>query len=72
MAGMGGLFQLAEMLLTAAAILAIWLIVAYLVSRLFQTAKTRKRIMWGAVSVYLIAFVGYFGFIAFILSGNLN
>ena len=69
---MGGLFQLAEMLLTAAAILAIWLIVAFLVSRLFLSPKTRQRIIWGSVAVYAIGFIGYFGFIAIILSGNLN
>ena len=69
---MGGLFQLAEMLMTAAAILAIWLIVAFLISRLFLSPKTRKRIIWVAVAVYAVAFIGYFGFIAIILSGNLN
>jgi len=69
---MGGLFQLATMLLIALAILVIWIIVAVLVSKLFRDGKTRKRIIGGAIAVYLLAFIGYFGFIAFILSGNLN
>jgi hypothetical protein len=69
---MGGLPQLAEMLMVAVAILVIFLGIAFLVSRLFQSPQTRKRILIGAVVTYIAAFVGYFGFIAFVLSGNLN
>ena len=72
MTGMGGLPQLAELLMMAAGVLAVVLLVAFLVGRLFPAAKTRKRIMIGAGALYLIAFIGYFGFIAFILSGSLN
>ena len=68
----GGLYQLAELLTMAAGVLIVVILVAFLVSRLFRSAKTRKRIMIGAAVLYLIAFVGYFGFIATVLSGNLN
>jgi uncharacterized membrane protein (DUF373 family) len=72
MVAMGGIFQLFSILAVAAAILALLLLVAFLVGRFFQNKKTRKRIMLGTVGVYLLALIGYFGFIAFILSGNLN
>jgi hypothetical protein len=40
--------------------------------RLFNSRVVRKRIMIGAMATSLIGVVGYFGFIAFILSGNPN
>jgi len=69
---MGGVPQLVELLAVALAILAIALLLAFLVGRLFQSKRTRKRILWGALIIYVLVFIAYFGFIAFVLSGNLN
>ncbi len=69
---MGGAFQLIEMLLVACVILLIMLFIAFLIGRVFQNKKTRKRIMLGTIALFFIGFVSYFGWIAFILSGNLN
>ena len=69
---MGGIPQLLDILAVAIAILAILLLLAFLVGRLFQSRKTRRRILWGALTIYVLAFIAYFGFIAFVLSGNLN
>ena len=69
---MGGLPQLAEMIMVAVALCAAVLLVAFLISRMFPSQKTRKRIIVSAAVICLIAVFGYFGFIAFILSGNLN
>jgi hypothetical protein len=69
---MGGIYQLFSLVVVAVAILAALLLVAFLVGRFFQDKKIRKRIMIGAVAVYLLAIVGFFGFITFILSGNVN
>ena len=66
---MGGLL---ELLAVAAAILIALLLIAFLVGRLFHSEKVRKRIIVGAIALYVLAFLGYFGFIAFVLSGNLN
>jgi bacteriorhodopsin len=69
---MGGIYQLMELLAVAIAILAILLLLVFLVGRLFQKQRTRRRILWGALTIYALAFVAYFGFIGFVLSGNLN
>jgi predicted permease len=69
---MGGAFQLLYLLAVALAILVASLLVAFLVGRLFQSKRTRKWILWGTVIVYALAFVAYFGFIALVLSGNVN
>jgi hypothetical protein len=69
---MGGIPQLLSLVSVAAAILAALLLMAFLVGRFFRNKKTRKRIIIGAIGVYLLALVAYFGCIAFILSGNLN
>ena len=69
---MGGIFQLIDLLPAVLAIFLAWLLVAFLVGRMFQNKKTRRRILWGAVTIYALAFLAYFGFIAFVLSGNLN
>jgi VIT1/CCC1 family predicted Fe2+/Mn2+ transporter len=69
---MGGLPQMIDLLAIALAILAFLLLSAFLVGTLFQNKKTRKRILWGALTIYALAFVAYFGFIAFVLSGNPN
>ena len=72
MAEMGGIPQLLDLLPVALAIFAALLLVAFLISRLFQNQKTRKRIILGTIALYLLGFFSYFGFIAFVLSGNLN
>jgi predicted acyltransferase len=69
---MGGIPQLLSLVPAAVAILAGLLLVAFLVGRCFRDKKTRKRIMIGAIGAYLLALLAYFGWIAFILSGNLN
>jgi hypothetical protein len=69
---MGGLFQLLDILAVALAILVVVLLLAFLIGRLFQSKRTRKRILWGTLAIYVLAFVAYFGFIAFVLSGNVN
>jgi hypothetical protein len=69
---MGGLFQFAEMIVVAAALSGVALILASLVSRLFPSARTRRYIVISVATVCVLAVCGYFGFIAFILSGNLN
>jgi hypothetical protein len=68
----GGIFQLVTLVPVAIAIFTGLVLLAFLVGRFFQSKKTRKRIMIGTIVVYLLAVVGYFGFIAFILSGNVN
>ena len=69
---MGGIPQLVSLLAVALAILVGVILIAYMAGKLFQNKRTRKRIMIGSIVLYVIAFVGYFWFIAFILSGNLN
>jgi hypothetical protein len=69
---MGGIPQLLDMLAVALAILLVMLLLAFLVGKLFQSKRTRKRILWGTLTVYVLAFVAYFGYIAFLLSGNVN
>ncbi len=69
---MGGIPQLLDLLSVALAILAVLLLAAFLLGRLFQSRQIRKRILWGAMTLYAVAFIAYFGFIAFILSGNVN
>ena len=63
------MFQLLDI---ALAILVVLLFVAFLVSGLFQSKRARKGILWGAVTLYVLAFTAYFGFMAFVLSGNVN
>ena len=72
MAGMGGIYQVLDILGVALAIFAALLLAAFLIGLLFQNKKTRKRIIIGTIALYLLALVSYFGYIAFILSGNLN
>jgi hypothetical protein len=69
---MGGIPQFAILLSIAAAIVATFLCLAFLVGKLFESKVVRKRIIIGAIVISAIGVVGYFGFIAFILSGNLN
>ena len=69
---MGGIPQLITMLAVAFAILVGVVLLAFVLGKLFQNKKTQKRIMIGAIAIYTVAFLAYFGFIAFILSGNLN
>jgi|GEM_PF-5146536 len=47
-------------------------LIAFLVGKLFKSKRTRKQILWGSLIAYALAFVAYLGFIAFLLSGNLN
>ena len=56
----------------AGAIFVVLILAAYLVGKCFHDPKTRKRIMVGTIIVYCLACVTYFGFIAFVLSGDLN
>ena len=69
---MGGFPQLITMLAVAFAILVGVVLLAFVLGKLFQNKKTRKHIMVGAIAIYTIGFLAYFGFIAFILSGSLN
>jgi len=69
---MGGAYQLLDLLLIALAILVVLFLLAFLVSRLFQSRRTRKWILWGSLTVYALAFFSYFAFLAFVLSGNVN
>ena len=69
---MGGIPQLIDLLAVALAILALLVLAALLIGRLFQSKRTRRRIIWGSLIVYVLAFIAYFGFIAFIVSGSLN
>ncbi|MBB5316769.1 hypothetical protein HDF09_001438 [Edaphobacter lichenicola] len=69
---MGGIPQLIELLSLAVAIFVATLLIAFLIGKLFENKLIRRRIMLGALGIYALAFVAYFGFIAFILSGNLN
>ena len=61
-----------ELFAVAIATLGLVLLLAFLVGRLFQNKKTRKQILWGSLIAYGLAFIAYFGFITFVLSGNLN
>jgi hypothetical protein len=69
---MGSTYQLLTPAPVALAILAALLLVALIVGRFFRDKKTRKRIMLGAIGIYLLAVLAYIGFIALILSGDLN
>jgi phosphate starvation-inducible membrane PsiE len=60
-------------LLTIAGLVLVVLVVsAYLVGKCFADRKTRRRIMIGTIVVYLLSFIGYFGFITLVISGNVN
>jgi len=56
----------------AGAILIAVMLAAYLIGKCFHGRKTRRRIMVGTVVVYSLICVAYFGFIAFVLSGDIN
>jgi hypothetical protein len=68
----GGIPQLLKLPAVALAIFAVLLLAAFLVGRLFPNKRARKRIISGAIALYLLAFVSYLGFIALTLSGNLK
>ena len=62
-----------NVLLAVAGVVFIVLVAAaYLVGKCFADRKTRTRIMIGTIVVYFLAFIGYFGFIALVISGNVN
>jgi hypothetical protein len=63
---------MASLLLIAAAISAALLILAFLAGKLFESKVVRRRIMIGTAVTYLIGGIGYFGFIAFVMSSCLN
>jgi bacteriorhodopsin len=69
---MGIVSGVSQLVLIAVATLAALLLLGSLVGRFFQNPKIRRRIMLAAVAVYLLALVAYFGFIAVLMSGNLN
>jgi hypothetical protein len=69
---MGGIPQALDLIGMALVILVALLIISFLVGRFFEDKRTRKRIMLGAVALFLVAVLGYVGFIAFLLSGNVN
>lgn len=69
---MGGIPQFAILFSIAAMLVAAVLCITFFVSKLFKSRVVRKRIMTGAIVICLLGVVGYFGFIAFILSGNIN
>lgn len=54
------------------AIFVVLVIVAYLVGLCFKSRKVRKGIIFGTIAFCLLAATCYFGFIAFILSGDPN
>ena len=61
-----------SLLLISAAIFVVLVVAAYLVGRCFEAPATRRAIMIGTIVLYFVAFVSYFGFIAFIMSGKVN
>jgi hypothetical protein len=69
---MDGLSQLVDLIAAAVAILIALLLLAFTIGRFFRDYGGRKRIMFGAIGLYVLVLVAYFGFIAFILSGDLN
>jgi drug/metabolite transporter (DMT)-like permease len=60
------------LILFAVAILIVLIVVAHLIGKCFKNPRTRKQIMIGTVVVYCLVCVAYFGFIAFVLSGDIN
>jgi cytochrome bd-type quinol oxidase subunit 2 len=56
----------------AGAIFIVLILAAYLIGKCFPDRKTRKRIMVGTIAVYSLVCIAYFGFIAFVLSGDIN
>jgi hypothetical protein len=56
----------------AGAIFIALMLAAYLIGKCFQDPKTRKRIMVGTVVAYSLICVAYFGFIALVLSADVN
>jgi hypothetical protein len=63
---------MASLLLIAAAIAAALQILAFLAGKLFESKVVRRRIMIGTAVTCLIGWIGYFGFIALVMSGCLN
>jgi len=63
---------LLTLLAAAVGVFIVLFVAAFLIGKLFESKKTRKRIMIGTITVYLTAFIGYFGFIVVVLSGNIN
>ena len=61
-----------SLLLIAAAIFVVLVVAAYLVGKCFNAPATRRAIMIGTIVVCFLAFASYFGFIAFVMSGNVN
>jgi hypothetical protein len=47
-------------------------VLAYLIGKCFKSPRTRKRIMIGTIIAYCLICVAYFGFIAVVLSGDVN
>jgi len=60
------------LLAIAGAVLVVLAIAAHLVGLCFKSRKVRRGIMIGTIAVYVLVATCYFGFIAFILSGDLN
>jgi hypothetical protein len=60
MADMAGVPQLFKFLAEAIAVFIALLLMAFLVSRQFHDKRLRKRIILGAITLYLLAFAGYF------------
>jgi hypothetical protein len=60
------------LLAVAGAVLVVLAFAAYLVGLCFKSRKVRKGIMIGTVAVYVLVATCYLGFIAFVLSGDLN
>jgi hypothetical protein len=56
----------------AGAILIALILAPYFIGKCFHDRKTRMRIMVGTVVAYSLICVAYFGFIAFVLSGDIN
>ena len=67
-----GFYQIGYVVAAAAAIFVALVLGAFFAGRLFQDRKIRRRIMMGTIVIYLLVVVGYFGLIAFSLSGNLT
>ena len=61
-----------ELLAISAGTLIGLLLIAVLIGRLFKDRRTRRCIFIGAIAVYVVIAVSYFGFIALVMGGNLN
>jgi hypothetical protein len=63
---------MASLLGIAFGLFAVMMLIAFLIGRLFADQRIRKRIMIVAGALCGLAFGGYFGFIAFVMSGDIN